>query len=151
MTRLHLGWFVVLLVFFSEKKKKHSRASILLWMKASTACITAKSKDKEGIKKAKWNMGSFPLQRGCWFVPCPRAARCWQPGCGTQGRWQEARGGCLPCGVKGPPLLPAGRGSCVSHRVAAYHRAADNLKCWKKKSTPCQVPSASLAWRPNAP
>lgn len=53
MTRLHLGWFVVLLVFFSEKKKKHSRASILLWMKASTACITAKSKDKEGIKKAK--------------------------------------------------------------------------------------------------
>lgn len=51
-------------------------------------------------------------------------------GAGSQGEALiKAMGGSLPCGVKGLILLTAGRALHVTHLLAVYHRAADNLKC----------------------
>lgn len=110
---------------------------------------TRTRREKERQVKAQVISGYFSC-RGCRFVSCvlhysAMAARMWHSLKVTGGTGRLFAFQC-----KGPILLTAGRDLCVSHSLAVYHRAADHLKCWMNKSTPCQLPSVSLAWSPDA-
>lgn len=91
--------------------------------------INIKKQDKEGKKKGKSKIRLFLLQNDCWFVSCvlhysAMAARMWHSPKVTGGTGKLFAFWC-----KGPILLTTGRDLHVSHSLAVYHRAADNLKC----------------------
>lgn len=117
------------------------------WVIESTLYINIKNQYKEGKRKASQRSGYFSCKVAADLCPALLSDGS-QDVALAEGDRRHREAICLP--VKGTYSADCWQRLVCQSLVSCVPPGSDNLKCWMNKSTPCQLPSVSLAWSPDA-